>query len=332
MNRTACCLLVLIASLAAAFQGAKKPPDVFTDPDKAGFEFAVQGEYEGEVAGEKHGLQIVALGDKKFDGYLLAGGLPGAGWDGKTRVKLTGTLDDSVGKSVGAADFKGNGWEGAAVVGKPSSFKGKSPKGDEFSLKHVIRQSPTLGEKPPRGAVALFDGTGVDEWNGGKLVEDKLLGPGPTTTKAFGDCKLHVEFRIPFKPAGRGQNRGNSGVYLQQRYEIQILDSFGLAPKNNDCAAIYEQTPPSVNMSFPPLSWQTYDIEFKAARFDADGKKTANAVVTVLHNGVKVHDRVEIKGPTGHGKEEKNTPGPINLQSHGNAVHFRNVWLVEMKE
>jgi hypothetical protein len=330
MNRAALCLLLFAAS-AAAFQGTKKPAEVFTDPEKAGPEFYVQGEYEGEIAGEKYGLQIVALGDKKFDAYFLAGGLPGSGWDGRSRVKLTGTLDDAQEKPA-AAGFKGIGWSGRAEAGKPSTFKGKSPRGDEFTLTQVVRKSSTEGARPPEGAVILFDGTGAAEWNGGKLVEEKLLGPGPTTKKTFKDCKLHVEFRLPFKPAGRGQDRGNSGVYLQQRYEIQILDSFGLVPRNNDCAAVYEQTPPGVNVCYPPLSWQTYDIEFTAARYDKDGKKTANAVVTVLHNGVKVHDKVEIKGPTGHGKEEKDTPGAINLQSHGNPVHFRNIWLVEVKE
>src|SRR5581483_5704544 len=182
MKRTACCLLLLTASLAAAFQ-AKKPPETFTDPDKAGAEFRVQGEYAGEIAGAKYGLQIVALGDRKFDAYLLAGGLPGAGWDGKTRVKLTGTLDDVPGKPAVAA-FTGGGWSGDVTAGKPSSFKGKSPKGDEFTLGQVFRQSPTLGAKPPRGALVLFDGGGTDEWTGGKLVEDKLLGPGPTTKKS----------------------------------------------------------------------------------------------------------------------------------------------------
>jgi hypothetical protein len=143
--------------------------------------------------------------------------------------------------------------------------------------------------------------------------------------------KLHLEFRIPFQPTARGQSRGNSGVYLQRRYEIQILDSFGLEPKNNDCAAVYEATPPDVNMSYPPLSWQTYDIEFTAARYDSTGKKTANAVVTVYHNGVKVHDRREIKGPTGHGIKEEDNPKQLNLQNHGNPVHFRNVWVVPVE-
>jgi hypothetical protein len=331
MNRCATCLLLLTASAVFAFQPAK-PPDPITDPTKAGFEFLAQGEYEGEIAKEKYGLQIVALGDKKFDAFLLPGGLPGAGWDTKTRHKLTGTLDDDIKKSVVSVPLTGGDWSGTVFVGKHSRFTGKTPKGEEFTLKQVLRKSPTEGTKPPEGALVLFDGKNADEWNGGKLTEDNLLIAGATTKKPFRDFKLHVEFREPFKPAARGQNRGNSGVYLQQRYEIQILDSFGLVPKNNDCGSIYEQTAPSVNMSFPPLSWQTYDIEFKAARYGDDGKKSANAVVTVLHNGVKVHDRAEIKSQTGHGKKEENTPGPINLQQHGNPVHFRNIWLVEMKE
>jgi hypothetical protein len=325
----ACCLLFLLTTLTPAFQAAKKAPESFTDPDKAGPEFLVQGEYEGEIAKVKYGLQIVAVGDRKFDAFLLAGGLPGDGWDGKTRIKLTGTLDD---KEPAGAGFKGNNWSGQVGAGKPSTFQGKSPKGEEFTLKQVLRKSSTEGAKPPEGALVLFDGSSVAEWNGGKLVEDKLLAQGPTTKKKFKDFKLHVEFRLPFRPAARGQDRGNSGVYLQQRYEIQILDSFGLVPKNNDCAAIYEQTPPGVNVCYPPLSWQTYDIEFKAARYDADGKKTSNAVVTVLHNGIKVHDHAEIKGSTGNGKKEENAPGAINLQNHGNPVHFRNVWLVEVKD
>jgi len=142
---------------------------------------------------------------------------------------------------------------------------------------------------------------------------------------------LHVEFRLPFRPTAKGQSRANSGVYLQRRYEIQILDSFGLDPKNNDCGALYEQKAPSVNMCFAPLSWQTYDIDFTAARFDSTGKKTANARVTVIHNGVKIHDNAEIKGSTGNGRKEEDKPGAINLQNHGNPVHFRNLWLVERK-
>ena len=168
-------------------------------------------------------------------------------------------------------------------------------------------------------------------WNGGHMDERNLLAAGIKSKQSFGDFTLHVEFLLPFKPAARGQGRGNSGVYLQDRYEVQVLDSFGLKGLNNECGGIYTKAAPSVNMCFPPLTWQTYDIDFTAARFDADGKKTKNAIATVKHNGVLIHDQFEITGPTGGGAPEKPTPGPIQLQGHGNPVFYRNIWIVEKK-
>jgi Domain of Unknown Function (DUF1080) len=314
-----CLPLILTAALALA---APKPPaEVFLDADKAGPDFAVQGEYVGEIAGkEKLAAQVVAQGNGYFLVYFLKGGLPGDGWDGKAKITAAaGTVD---GKTI----FAGGGWKGKIADGMLSGVR---EDGTEFQLTRMARKSPTEGAKPADGALVLFDGTGVDEWKNGKIVEDSLLAQGATTKKAFRDFKLHVEFRLPFKPRARGQERGNSGVYLQRRYEIQVLDSFGLAGDKSECGAVYEQTAPSVNMCYPPLSWQTYDIDFQAARFDGDGKKTANAVVTVVHNGVKVHDKRDVPDKTGYGDKEADTPGPINLQDHGNPVVFRNVWMVQ---
>ena len=204
-----------------------------------------------------------------------------------------------------------------------------SDKGDKLGeLKHVVRESPTIGAKPPEGAVILFDGSNADAWAGGKMTDDKLLIQGPTTKQKFGDFTLHVEFRLPYMPEAGGQGRGNSGVYMQGRYEVQVLDSFGLKGENNECGGIYTIKAPAVNMCFPPLSWQTYDIVYTAAKYE-EGKKVKNAFATVKHNGVLIQDNTELThattaAPVGEGAE----PGPIYLQDHGNPVRYRNVWIV----
>ena len=198
----------------------------------------------------------------------------------------------------------------------------------------------TASNAPPAGAIVLFDGHDESHWvymkGGGPttwpIVGDamEVRGGNIVTKDKFGDFTLHVEFWCPNLPPNvKGQGRGNSGVYLQDRYEIQVLDSYGVDPMGlGDCGAIYNQKIPDVNACLPPEQWQTYDIKFRAARFDASGKKTDNARVTVVQNGQTIHQDVEIKEPTGEGKPESPEPGPIRLQDHGNRVRFRNIWIV----
>jgi hypothetical protein len=314
--RTIWTLLLLAAFVPGTQAQEKKAVETFTDPEKAGPDFLVQGEYEGPGLG----AHAIAEGDGKFGLVFYAGGLPGAGWDEKTKSKAKGQTEGA------RTSITGDKYSGEIADGK---LTGKGPDGD-FVLKHVVRHSSTEGAKAPAGALVLFDGTSADEWNGGKLVEGSLLNNGIKSKKAFRDHKLHVEFRLPFMPRARGQGRANSGVYLQDRYECQVLDSFGLEGLNNECAGYYTLVAPKPNMCYPPLSWQTYDIEFHPAKYQ-DGKKIANARSTVLHNGVEVHHDVELKNSTGGGQKEEDTPGPIQLQNHGNPVYFRNIWVVELK-
>ena len=296
------------------------------DATQADADFGLQGEYIGylappEQSWQQVGLQVVALGNSGFDAVLYSGGLPGAGWDGRTKEKFsgshgeTGTLVRSQGKSV---------WLGS---GKAAVFATGGRELGTLALIH--RESPTMGAAPPPGATVLFEGISTDQFTGGKLASDGTLLAGVLTKMPVHDFHMHLEFRTPYMPQARGQGRGNSGVYIQQRYEVQILDSFGLDGVDNECGGLYKQTAPAVNMCLPPLAWQTYDIWFTAAQWASDGKtKVANARITVLHNGVPIHSHREITAKTGGGKVEGPEDFPINLQDHGNPVTFRNIWLV----
>lgn len=305
-----------------------KKHDAITDPAKAGEDFAVQGEYQGNFdlgdgVEQKFGLQVVAQGDGKFKGIAYFGGLPGDGWDGFGKLEADSETKDGVVNLVaneGSASIK----DGVVTV--------KSIDEQQLGmLKKTERKSPTEGKEPPQGATVLFNGKSADAFEGGKVTDDGLLKAGCKTKQAFKDFSLHLEFRTPYMPTASGQGRGNSGVYLDDRYEVQILDSFGLEGLDDECGALYSKKAPKENLCYPPLSWQTYDIDFAAPKFDASGKKIKNAVITVEHNGVKIHEDFEIDGPTPGGKEESAEAGSIQLQDHGNPVVFRNIWIVEKK-
>ena len=197
----------------------------------------------------------------------------------------------------------------------------------------------SFADEMPKNATVLFDGKDLSKWqykkDGSeakwKLVDDGAMevGGGDIITKdKYQDFTLHVEFMTPSMPDKKGQARGNSGIYIQDRYEVQVLDSYGLQSKDDDCGSIYKQKAPAVNACKPPGQWQTYDITFRAARFDASGKKTEGAKVTVVQNGQKIIDNFECTGPTGQGAPEGAAPGPIRLQDHGNPVRYRNIWIV----
>ncbi len=311
-------LLFLAPSLACG--------QVFTDPEKAGEMWQTQGEYIGKIArNRKLGAEVVAKGKGNYMVNFLPGGLRGEGGDYSKRIEAKGQTTDEGVKVTGNK----NKWMATIRDGKIS---GKTAEGESFTLEKNIRKSKTLGLEPPKGAVVLYRSPKDKEnWNRAKIVDGNLVGEGNISNQKFKDHKIHLEFRLTFMPTRGGQGRSNSGVYPQRRYEVQVLDSFGLKGRNNECGGIYSRYEPKVNMCFPPLTWQTYDIEVKAARFDSSGKKTSNARFTVYHNGVKIHDDVEIKrGSTGGGRPESPEPGPLYLQGHGGQVQYRNIWVMEL--
>lgn len=303
-------LTVFALSVTAFAENKKSPVPIWTDPDKAAAEhpgFNRQGEYSGESDGKKIGVQVAAMAEDQFLVLTYQGGLPNEGWDGGalTSRVVPGTELESV----------------------------------LDGLEKKSRTSPTMGKKAPQGALVIFDGEQTEHIKG--EIKDGLLWAGSATTTPVKDFHLHIEFRTPFKPDRKpsSQDRGNSGLYLFNNYECQVLDSFGLDfnKENNAielqsdskqwCGCFYKFKHPDMPMAFPPLTWQTYDIDFTAPRFEGE-KKVANARITVRHNGVLIHDDVEMPKGTGAGGNRPEKPeGIINLQGHGNPIAFRNFWI-----
>ena len=316
-------------------------------PGRGWAQDAFMGEYEGTYKADrtqttKATAKVIAEGPGYYRVVLqaepLTRGEPTAqfevyGVQQGTRVNLFGRANSEM-------------WAGLIAGGKLMADPGYYGMG--FELTKTTRTSTTEGSQPPAGAVVLLpfeSGKAPDTsaWTGGawKPQDDGSLqcapGKGSIATKqSFGDMKLHVEFWLPLMRDSFGQGRANSGVYLNNLYEIQVLDSFGLVPSMGDCASIYDQTRPLLNANLPPERWQTYDITFRAPRMNADGSVKEKARVTVELNGLKVQDNVPIEGGTaGHepGKPPANAvSGPLQLQDHGNLIRYRNIWLVELKD
>jgi hypothetical protein len=200
--------------------------------------------------------------------------------------------------------------------------------------------TPGEGTAAPSDAIVLFDGTSLDAWKGadGWAVKDGYASPqkGELSTKQeFADCQLHIEFATPDEVKGEGQGRGNSGVFLCGEFEVQVLDSYvNKTYYDGQCAGIYKQRPPLVNVCRKPGEWQSYDIIFHAPQFHDDGSVKRPATITVLQNNVLVQDHLELLGDTPYVRAPQYNPrmakGPIRLQNHGNPVKFRNIWIREL--
>ena len=338
------------------------------DPKVIGAEATLQGEYRGKAGTKTFAAQVVARGDRRFHALVFPGGLPGDGWDGSTYAFL-----ESAALADGVASFRSLGKDDLSASLGDSGFALTTKDDGKVTLAKVSRKSPTLGQAAPEGAVVLFDGKNLSAFQEKSTMEpgaaptlfDGSLLAGAETKQSFKDYRLHLDFMHGFEPENIPWRRADSGVYLHQRYEVAIGDSFGfdfdltgtagpIAPtffaerllKGEKfavfkgarsttppvmCGSIFRSSPKVPNYCVPPLAWQTLDIEFRAPRFDPSGKKTDPAVVSVKLNGLVVVDKQKVNGPTAHGAKGDVAEAPIWLQGYQRTVLFRNVWLVESK-
>jgi hypothetical protein len=225
----------------------------------------------------------------------------------------------------------------AAVAGLQKEYKS----GIVWPEPKVVTPGKTDSE-PPSDALVLFDGKDLSKWNGGEKWDIKdgaatTQKTDITTKDSFGDCQLHIEFATPEKVSGSGQGRGNSGVFMMNKYEVQILDSYeNKTYFDGQCGSLYKQTPPMVNACRKPGEWQSYEIIFNAPKFAEDGKVLKPAYATVIQNGIVVQNHFELLGSTFYDQpahyEKHAEKMPIRLQFHGNTVKFRNIWIREIKQ
>lgn len=341
-------LAVLAASALMAvpmFAADKVELTSVKDVQKSAYakDFELQGEYITTENGR--GYQVIADGNGKFRVVGYPGGLPGKTWD-RSMARFFGTGEFKDGKLIVVGQKmnipkRAETNEDPNIIfneeqkARPMAFTWENGKCFFLNKKNmeavkVERKSPTLGQKAPEGAEVIFDGSNLDKFlPGAKMNEETKTLWSEACAKPFQKDKiylLHLEFMTSFMPLSKGQARANSGVYIDECYECQVLDSFGLEGENNECGGFYQSNKPAVNMCFSPLTWQTYDIEFIPAKFK-EGKKVANARVTVLHNGVMIHDDLELKSQTPGRKKEADEARGLYLQGHGNKVQYRNIWI-----
>lgn len=265
----------------------------------------------------------------------------------KTRFEVPGQLKGDTVEFAGQAnDPKGQPfgpqWQGS-IKGGQLTATGTGEGGGEFKLAHLYRKSASLGMKPLPGATVLlpYDGkspsslAAFDNNPTWKLLPEGIVEVthGDLFSKQkFGDAQVHLEFCLPFMPSETGQGRANSGVYLQNRYEVQVLDSFGLVERDDDCAGVYHYGAPKMNACLPPTCWQTYDIIYRSARFDADCDTSEMPLITVYLNGALVQEGMIAPSPTPGGAAGNTKRGEFRLQDHLNPVHYRNAWILERKD
>ncbi len=346
-----------LAQEYTSFRDLRDDPTLMRD-------YLLQGEYEMTVDGKKQaGLDVIADGDGKFRLVVFQGGLPGDGARPDGRIVYGTTQAGPTDFSTGATDLDAEftkyiddtgleagvpenlkKWKGKVEVDMPTDVSGperyqkmkikiflENPDFPKWTFEKVRRESPTLGEKAPEGAFVVFDGKNLDNFKDGAKMNETPFGNtlwAEATSKPFENKPylLHIEFMLSFMPTKTGQARSNSGVYIYQSYELQVLDSFGLEGLNNECGGFYRVRKPDVNMCYPPLTWQTYDIDFTPPKYDGDNK-IENARVSIKQNGVVIHKDLELKDATPGCLPEGPGPRGLYLQGHGNKVQYRNIWV-----